>query len=358
MRITMKIDFHYLAVKTLAVHAGFSDRDAQLISYASQYVDDAVEHKKIHIKNLPQELIDELNYDRISSKYLDPTCTAHKGLQIFKGLNRKTQRKVYISFHFIPKEKYDKVGNSPHFDYRVSPNSTFAKELVNRAISSLKDPSFNSDRSLIKLGIAIHSFADTWAHHRFSGRQSSRDNDIEDIELNKDGEFNNIPLWSSAFYNVLPAIGHAEAGNFPDIAETLWRYEHDASDKEITRDNPSDFLQAAKEIYSIFCEINSFESQWDSFEEDYKKCFYSSIKPRRKKQLFAETFPNISYAYHVEEWRKDSLDGTDHDWEGLDLYQYNDTHFKYNGDKKWFYFHREAYAQREYVIANIKKDLK
>jgi len=41
----MQTDFHYCAVKFLAHMAGFDEAEAETIAYASQYVDDATEHK-------------------------------------------------------------------------------------------------------------------------------------------------------------------------------------------------------------------------------------------------------------------------------------------------------------------------
>jgi len=41
----------------------------------------------------------------------------------------------------------------------------------------------------------------------------------------------------------------------------------------------------------------------------------------------------------------------------LDENGYNLMKYEFNGDFKWFYFHVEAFKQREYVMKNIKTDL-
>lgn len=50
----MQIDFHYCCIKCLASKAGFEDKDAQVIAYASQYTDDATNHKGITIEGVPE----------------------------------------------------------------------------------------------------------------------------------------------------------------------------------------------------------------------------------------------------------------------------------------------------------------
>jgi len=52
----MQEDVHYYLIKVLAQEAGFSPDDAQIVAYASQYADDAVEHQPLRIKKLPTEL--------------------------------------------------------------------------------------------------------------------------------------------------------------------------------------------------------------------------------------------------------------------------------------------------------------
>lgn len=48
---TMQKDFHYCLIKVLAKNSGFSEDDAQIIAYSSQYTDDSVQNKE-HAKRL------------------------------------------------------------------------------------------------------------------------------------------------------------------------------------------------------------------------------------------------------------------------------------------------------------------
>ena len=173
----MQQDVHYCLIKILAQKSGFSPDDAQIIAYACQYVDDAVEYKPIEIKNIPTSF--EFK-DRLAGDVFDPICTAHKGIQYILGLKEDIQRKVYIPFHFLPDEKY---GGDGYYDYCCVPDGGMARLLVERALKNYKhcqgDDKEAKIGALIQLGIALHTYADTWSHQGFSGRHSARDNDIK-----------------------------------------------------------------------------------------------------------------------------------------------------------------------------------
>lgn len=49
----MDINFHYYAVKTLAIHAGFDEECAQIIARYSQFVDDFTIYKTMVLDNVP-----------------------------------------------------------------------------------------------------------------------------------------------------------------------------------------------------------------------------------------------------------------------------------------------------------------
>lgn len=75
----MQSDFHYCAIRTLAELAGFPSDEAQLMAYASQYTDDATEHKGIRINHVPTEVAGEIaRLDMTKNGRFEPVCTAHK----------------------------------------------------------------------------------------------------------------------------------------------------------------------------------------------------------------------------------------------------------------------------------------
>ena len=201
----MQIDFHYCTIRVLAEKAGFSAEDAQIIAYASQYIDDAVDHE---IMNVDGHL--EILSIRFTEKTFDPICTAHKGLQFLQGYQENVQNKIYIPFHFLPD-----LENSS--DMKVPQNCGLSRKLANQALVEIsKGTGEERIMSLVRFGIALHTYADSWAHQNFSGKYEPKDNDIRDIAICKDGKWKKIPILTQLEYNSLPDIGHAEASSFPD----------------------------------------------------------------------------------------------------------------------------------------------
>ena len=90
----MQIDFHYYCIGVLARAAGFSGKDALVIAYASQYVDDSTESELIR-----------LEAEEGSLKF-DPVRTSYTGLQAIQALSWSAQKRVWIPFHFIPSRPF------------------------------------------------------------------------------------------------------------------------------------------------------------------------------------------------------------------------------------------------------------
>ncbi len=120
------IDFHYYAVYYLAREADFSQDEAAQISWASQFVDDSA------------------------------TTRPYPGggpLPLFWGSLESLPGRLY-SFHFV----------SPEW-HPVKRANPIAKLNLIRA---------ERTGNLISLGIALHSWADTWAHEGFTGLLNPR----------------------------------------------------------------------------------------------------------------------------------------------------------------------------------------
>jgi len=148
----MQIDFHYYCIFVLANLAGFSQEDAKTIAYSSQFVDDSRDSKRIKIKDYA--------YDTVR--------TAHNSIYFYKW---NVQKKIYFPFHFIPPEV---LKNNGSFSYVTKPNSNFAQMVIDEAIND------QTDLRLYRMGVALHTYADTWAHQNFSGRKH-RENNTENF---------------------------------------------------------------------------------------------------------------------------------------------------------------------------------
>ncbi len=197
----MNAEFHYYAVYFLCLRAGMPETRCADIAFSSQYVDNAI---------LAYEVDDgAFTYrSQVTQNYI--------------FWDEETLRGIYLPFHFIPgnleaarRERVDGAASR----WTVTPDSPLAKALLVAALKTGDD---------FRIGIALHSYADTWAHQHFSGR-------VEPC---------NVVDPSSP----LPPAGHLQALRSPDDAAGRWT---DARlVPELSRvDNSARFRAAARKIY-------------------------------------------------------------------------------------------------------------
>ena len=96
--------FHYEIIKVLAEKAGFRPDEAQIIAYSSQFVDDATIENKYYLNGFSAGTEFQSLYDS-GSHIFSPVQTAHEGVQNLEALSPDGQKKVLVSFHFMPNEK-------------------------------------------------------------------------------------------------------------------------------------------------------------------------------------------------------------------------------------------------------------
>ena len=327
----MQKDFHYSVIKILAVKSGFLDREADLIAHASQYVDDATSHKPLMVEKVPGFVSESERYHN-DTKYFDPVCTAHKGIGFVMGLTKSEMMKVYVAFHFLPNQPFTSLPKLCDKHYVTKANGQVANNLVQKAITELEQASKQiRNRKLINLGIAIHSYADTWAHQGFSGIHSPF-NDIEGVEVRIGQD------WEHKWYGYRPDIGHAEAHIFPDIMHLRWRYRYDVTqnvaDAVTERDNVVLYAEAAEAIFSHLWKVNNqkaVDTSW--IYNDLKPCFSKAVNDSTwlRAETFNAKFPNINLFYE-DTWMNDALTGK---------------------SDYWFSFHLEANEQRGFVLKGV-----
>jgi len=197
----MNAEFHYYAIYFLCLRAGMPARRCANIAFASQYVDNAI-----------------LAYE------IDDGGFAYRSqvTQNYIFWDEETLRGIYLPFHFIPgvveaagRERVDGAASR----WTVTPDSPLAKELLVAALRTGDD---------FRIGIALHSYADTWAHQHFSGRI----------------ERGNVVDPSSP----LPPAGHLQALRSPDDAAGRWTDSRLLPElREV--DNGARFAAAARKIY-------------------------------------------------------------------------------------------------------------
>ncbi|MCF8243220.1 MAG: hypothetical protein K9J16_17725 [Melioribacteraceae bacterium] len=218
----MDIEFHYYITYLICKRAGFTNSEAKIIAYSSQFVDD-------------NSMIFEINKDTAEyySNYISQTMNILKPkAKLFR---------IYPIFHFIPGDPLSpttyRADGKLHW-LNTTPNSENAQRIFNAALGT---------NNIYRIGIAIHSYADTWAHQNFIGYYDS---------------FNSM---SGILETGIPDIGHADAQHNPDWPGLVWK------DKRLLGNlkrvsNKNRFIEAATTIMESLWYHNSKEP--DELEEN------------------------------------------------------------------------------------------
>lgn len=254
-------------------------------------------------------------------------------------------KKVYVSFHFVPEPD-----GPPQQFWWVRPDCRLLRDLVDALVAMARRHPQDSDfrrQVLIALGIALHSYADTWAHAGFSGRWSARDNDIEDLHVAR--------RYGDQETGVMPDIGHMEAGGWVDRpeAELSFRFcqANGARPARVERQNPVFFTHAAD---GIFRRLSGGAPLPDSLRDFLFAAFCMDAEPAER-------------ARHIEaQVNADPDSPPSRLCPGLRIPPYNRNlwlsgilrppaslegamHFEYRPTSPWFQFQFAALAQRNLI---------
>jgi hypothetical protein len=197
----MNAEFHYYSVYFLCLRAGLPENRAANIAFASQYVDNAIVAYEIDDGGFAYRTEVTQNY-------------------IF--WDEATLRDIYLPFHFLPgdleKARSERIDGAASA-WTVTPDSPLAKELLVAALKTGDD---------FRIGIALHAYADSWAHQHFSGR-TERCNVLDPA-------------------SPLPPAGHLQALRSPDDASGKW-FDPRLAAGFAEVDNGRRFREAARKIY-------------------------------------------------------------------------------------------------------------
>ncbi|ELS02365.1 hypothetical protein Xen7305DRAFT_00020790 [Xenococcus sp. PCC 7305] len=239
----MQIDFHHSVTYVLSRLAGFDHAQANTIAHSAQYVDDATNAGLILFENGGL-------FSRISS--------AHKMLD-YRNFRKLANYQVWIPFHFLPGNDGLPAGEDPEgkFIHKLicRPNSHVAQAMVTEAILN-----HHKSSGLYRLGITMHVYADTWAHQGFAGvnHRVNEADDLVDENGEIDSEFNQrlnkyfrknfLEQLAGALIGDAFPLGHGAVLSNPDKPFLKWGYK-DGLGRQVERDNPRDFLEAAENMY-------------------------------------------------------------------------------------------------------------
>lgn len=235
--------FHYYTVYYLAREAGLDTQWAERAASSSQLVDAGVVRYAVRTENGVFETPITQTYT-----FWDP------------GVGTD----VYLPFHFFPgdvtRDSANRADGATNV-YNCTPNSTGVKELLRRALHG---------GDVYRIGIALHTFADSWAHQNFSGL-------MERWNAVGDGSF-------------LPPVGHAQALGAPDRVGHVWNDPRLVPAAAAIRNNQR-FLEAAKKIYRYLCLFNRRSFQDEELVLLRLKEIYDSEDPATEFVLQADVPP-------------------------------------------------------------------
>jgi hypothetical protein len=329
----MEKDFHYYCVAVMARAAGFRAEDALTIGYASQYVDDATEGETIQVGSL----------------LFDPVRTAHYGL---KAYDWSVQKRVYFPFHFLPSTPMA----TPDASFVTTPDSSLAQALlaeVQRTPAGLL--------RLCWIGVALHAYADTWAHQGFSGRDDP-ENDVVALQVRTGGRWKRLS--QHVIFDCLPSIAHVQAGHLPDQPFAEWRCERPAA---ASRNNQEQFFSAAAAIYGWLKSIAQppyAPTPWNALAPKIRALFAVADEDTERRceqwqDRFADLFGPKAFAYEAQAWREEALgpapplvasrDPGEPVPTGPPRYELKPGFL----ESPWVQFHRAALRQRHFVLEHL-----
>ncbi|MDR0339249.1 MAG: hypothetical protein LBH65_03110, partial [Desulfovibrio sp.] len=309
----MNINFHYFAVKTIASFVGVPEPQAQSLALYSQYVDDYDLYAPFTIADVPayaQHLARKHTNGKNWTFY--PITTGfNRWDTMLRLLLVSNQRAITIPFHFITAQPLKSYPDTTSRElYRTQAASLEKASLIQAMLFAAKCEYLRAPDAcnLMRIGILIHIFADTYAHQHFSGfhgwENDSRVTKAIDTHYKKDltSKFKKWPC------DKLPALGHTNVWHTPD--ETYLEFEIqqklNKSDKghhlNLNRSNTQVFAEAANQIGLFLTDCfrlpQKNDKEWNKFISRLRNGFFiTELDSPTLSRKWAAKFPGYEYYY-------------------------------------------------------------
>ncbi len=269
----MDIEYHFYITYIIALRAGFDKNKAYKIAYSSQYTDD---------NDVEQLTINKGKPDAYEV-YISQT------MNIFKP--REERLRIYPIFHFFPgtpeetlKLSLRRCDGKLHL-LNTTPCNSNALKLINATLKS---------NNPYRIGIATHTFVDTYAHQSFVGFKD---------------EFNGM---KGILNKLIPDIGHADARYAPDWPALKWQDERLISkDKDIN--NKDRFLEASGKLFELYrrhltpgCPKQKLEKDKKTLLRDIDRAIGEYDKKNKKKNRRINRYLNLIGDNLVEDYNERS----------------------------------------------------
>jgi hypothetical protein len=360
----MQIDFHHAVTYVASRLAGLDHKQADVVAYAAQYVDDATNAGYVRFDN-------GATYSRLA--------TAHKMLD-YSNFDALANHRAWAPFHFLPGNDGKKAEESHEgrFVHRLvcRPGSYVAEDMARDCILDRRRP-----YGLHRLGITMHVYIDTWSHQGFCGMAHAinRANKITILQADgteeRDrkitqrlagffkGAFDNA---ASDFVDGVQPLGHGSVLSYPDMPYLRWKYVNGLGEP-VARDNPTDFMAAVQAMYRAVARFRLGDpyAPVPPMPEEDRRTIETFIRTflddngdtRHKKWLdavadgaFSFGKQAVSYIPKGEgSWKHKALDTTKSTDEKGEIFPYRESFLT----SDWKMFHDAALAHQFNVLRHI-----
>lgn len=329
----MDISFHYFAVKTVARAAGYDEQKAQRIAEFSQFIDDFNWYKCRCAGNVP---------DYIKAPYLDIVVNKIKDTTLINPVTTgfsdwfdmatlildRSQRFTVSPFHFIPQDEPSvRASDRKTVPATIDDGSYISTELRELQNKILEGGISESD-SLMKMGMLLHTFADTYAHQLFTGFldkvNSVKLTIVTDNVTGEDvtGKYHFwVEQWIAKAEKLikkkLPTIGHMAIAHIPDLSHLSFEMEYQRYDGTVcnhVRSNAVAFITACRQIYDymrgILGDEHPADMSWDELSGKLADSFLidaskeldenETAAVQKLTSHWASIFPNYNFSYNSE----------------------------------------------------------
>jgi len=305
----MEKDFHYDVIYAVAKLTEIES--AEIIAYASQYVDDNSDEQFLIDggSEFPEKL-------RMNDGCYYPVMTQ---CRIPEGMNLFVQKHVFVPFHFLPGDNHVVIQGRKN-PFTVTPNSKNARFILSNALQ-MNNPYL--------IGIALHTLGDSWSHQNFTGLRE---------------DWNSLERRDDLPGSLLPNIGHGDAGKTPDIISESWIDARFGNERINNRERA---LEASREIFTHFQKKSNRGPSWQDVENDLQEIMDakdSADRENRVKNFLKDNGDGTIPEYSRYSWINEAIDRS-----GAQMAvapDFTRTH--------WYHFQQAAKAHLALVVDLIK----
>ncbi len=243
----MNINFHYYLVKALAIEAGLSEEEAQLLALTSQMVDDVTpdffkgekfrtgkgDMLKIYVENQPPEYF--RNNGMVGERRSDcyEFCPSITSFGMLDARKEFYQLESVIPFHFFVENYTADPADRSELRTKPALPGSYLYDSINAIVDSMvqnREAGDESDRlrDLVRVGMLLHVFADTFAHDGFSG-SLGWENEAKIVKIFNAGLEERSREGIEHFTDrlgELTACGHGQIAHLPDVCGTAFWYQY------------------------------------------------------------------------------------------------------------------------------------